>query len=970
MLRSGTYRAIAEGHTLEVRIESISDGTWVCSGDITRGTAFIASFIASDLAVDAVAGAVTGAITFRGNAELFTGSLQVNVDDRGTGSFQLGIDMEGGHRDVVAGRIDWQGAFLRRLFIEIDGLPGTQPPRAYTTRTNHEITIERAFEQVGFDVDVVVDSFPPASQGSRTRGYTLAEIHTAMERLRGDVPADRLHAHVFVCSYLMGRGNRGVLGIMYDFGAADLNRRPREGVAIFYDHPLLSDPRVPQAARDREYLFTVIHEVGHALNLLHSFDKARPSALSWMNYPHLYPRGYETLPGYDGTAEFWRQFDETFDAEELRHLRHASPREIMAGGFTFGTYEEGASVPFGGTASPRRTALGANPLRTAHDVRLTLNPVKTEYDLGEPVFFDTTIRNTGLDPIRVPDALDPSEGYLRLLVRHPSGLVRRYRPPVRLCKQAQRQYLRMGEAINFPALPLIVGADGPTFTEPGQYLVIGQFGGIDGARIVQSNPASVRIRVPNRATEKVAEALWTRPAVLQSLYLRHPLVNPEAWSEFEEKVAQYKLPEDNTTASYLNYVAGLGWMQPFDTGVGRAYHADKAGAERRFRLVKREGLPRSTGNRVEESLKNLVPARRTRAVVLHAKRGQRSPWVALDDDRPHAESTADDNLHLMTPDDRSRSEIPPSGLFGSLGLADAPAAALDPWARVVPSLRGTSTFADVVSWNIEHLHGKHQKVPRVAELIRDMRCDFWGLQEVDAESLKLLIEAINSTGSIRYGYLAVEGSGQQSGCLYRTDTTRVRRLDVPKKIFGKSLNVTMADGTTARKKVFLRDPLLCEVSVRQASGRSFDFRCAIVHLKTTDTKVKDKGNRWRAASARDLAAWIADDQSTGNERDYLIMGDMNAETANQGLGPLSKDHRLLSVGMREKYGKDQALTRVASKRLLDHIVITSDAVAHTAKQDIKEQLIIRTDAKIADWTTGLSDHVPVAVRFVLGEDQD
>jgi hypothetical protein len=40
------------------------------------------------------------------------------------------------------------------------------------------------------------------------------------------------------------------------------------------------------------------------------------------------------------------------------------------------------------------------------------------------------------------------------------------------------------------------------------------------------------------------------------------------------------------------------------------------------------------------------------------------------------------------------------------------------------------------------------------------------------------------------------------------------------------------------------------------------------------------------------------------------------------------------------------------------------------QEDEDEQIIIRSDQKISDWTTAFSDHVPVAVRFVIGEDVD
>jgi endonuclease/exonuclease/phosphatase family metal-dependent hydrolase len=548
----------------------------------------------------------------------------------------------------------------------------------------------------------------------------------------------------------------------------------------------------------------------------------------------------------------------------------------------------------------------------------------------------------------------------------------------------------MDEFIELRAMPLIVAADGPIFTEPGTYLVVAQLGGVDGTRIVQSPPAQVRIRVPDRATERVAEAMWTNPLFMEALYLRHPLVALEAWHSFEETLASNPTSADNTTSSYVNYVAGLGWMHPFDPGFGRPREADTAGMERRFKQVNPEGLPANAARRVKGSLKSLVGGGRVQAAYIKStekddakkertKRQELAHWTAVghrdhkspeDQGRDNVSRPGDDTHVFIRRQELARSEVPPGGLFGATALGGDPAAVLDPWARVVPSLRGKSTFADVVSWNIEHLHSNEWKIPHIAELMRDMRCDFWGLQEVDAESVALLTEAINSAGSIRYDYLVVDGPGQQSGCLFRTDTTRVHPLTVPNDIFGKSIDVDMIDGSTVKKKVFLRAPLLCEVSVRQSGGGVFDFRTAIVHLKSTDTSVADKGNKWRVTAAKALAAWITADQSIAGERDYLVMGDMNAETAQQGLGPLSKDHRLLTVGMQTRYGKEEALTRVASKRLLDHIVITSDAVAHMPAEDIEEQLIIRTDSQIANWTSDFSDHVPVAVRFVLGKDAD
>jgi endonuclease/exonuclease/phosphatase family metal-dependent hydrolase len=198
------------------------------------------------------------------------------------------------------------------------------------------------------------------------------------------------------------------------------------------------------------------------------------------------------------------------------------------------------------------------------------------------------------------------------------------------------------------------------------------------------------------------------------------------------------------------------------------------------------------------------------------------------------------------------------------------------------------------------------------------------------------------------------------------------RSDELNEAFSSEMDVRLANGKRAKRRIFHRRPLFLDVRITQGSAQVFDFRCAVVHLKSTDAKLADTGSSLRAAAARLLARWIADDRGQGIETDYLILGDMNAETAEQGLRDFSEQNGLdlLSVGMRETYGQDDALTRVASKRLLDHIVVTSDSVALMPEKDLGEQIIIRSDAVLSDWTREFSDHVPVAVRFVLRSDVD
>ena len=122
--------------------------------------------------------------------------------------------------------------------------------RSFRDCVGSEVSIESAFAAAGVDARLVVDPFlgDPAPEMER-RGFTFAELHRAMTDRRDSRADDRLQTHVFLATHLSGRNGRSVLGVMYDFGAHDLNSRSREGVAVFGRHPALSDPRVQHEER-------------------------------------------------------------------------------------------------------------------------------------------------------------------------------------------------------------------------------------------------------------------------------------------------------------------------------------------------------------------------------------------------------------------------------------------------------------------------------------------------------------------------------------------------------------------------------------------------------------------------------------------------------------------------------------------------------------------------------------------------
>jgi hypothetical protein len=122
-----------------------------------------------------------------------------------------------------------------------------------------------AFADAGINLSVSQFGDPVKIDASGLDGrWTDEELHAAMVANfahHRDDPQWRLYL-LFATEYV----NPGVLGIMFDSDDAS----PRQGSAVFANHPMLAGQG---AARDRDYLFTVVHELGHAFNLLHSFQK-------------------------------------------------------------------------------------------------------------------------------------------------------------------------------------------------------------------------------------------------------------------------------------------------------------------------------------------------------------------------------------------------------------------------------------------------------------------------------------------------------------------------------------------------------------------------------------------------------------------------------------------------------------------------------------------------------------------------
>ena len=159
VVRSGRYAAPSETMDLAVRLERTPSAGMILSGDVRRQGSYLASFVSTTASESSSTGTIEAIVQFRGNADLDTGALRLDIDERGFGSYQLTVDLQNGHKDFFAGELRWESSRYRKLRIEIDGLDGTLPPKHFDSRTGTQVSIKSAYESVGFDVTIEEDPF-------------------------------------------------------------------------------------------------------------------------------------------------------------------------------------------------------------------------------------------------------------------------------------------------------------------------------------------------------------------------------------------------------------------------------------------------------------------------------------------------------------------------------------------------------------------------------------------------------------------------------------------------------------------------------------------------------------------------------------------------------------------------------------------------------------------------------------------
>jgi hypothetical protein len=393
-------------------------------------------------------------------------------------------------------------SYFRSLLWEQDSVAGAVPFVSYDTGSLPQpagsparvLTVPKAFAEAGLQLQVstapnVIDT----SAAGPNAKWSDAELHAAMvNHFSVWQNAPLWQSWLLVATSHEG----GFRGIMFDYADAF----QRQGCAVFHDAIQGTD-----AASQRAQLRTYVHELGHAFNLLHSWQKnlADPPQplgpngglgdLSWMNYTWKYQ---PPPPEPGGEAAYWAAFPFAFTDNELGHLRHGFYQDVIMGGNRFGK-----------GAAEIDPAMFDAPI--VDDSRLALDlRGRTTFEFGEPVVVELKLSTTDLRGQTAHGYLHPNNGLVSIAIRQPSGRTVLYRPLLPRCVDETRTVQLDGtQPAIYQSAYIGYGRDGHTFQQPGSYELRAQYVANDGSRIV-SPVLRVQVRPPlSRADQEVAELL-------------------------------------------------------------------------------------------------------------------------------------------------------------------------------------------------------------------------------------------------------------------------------------------------------------------------------------------------------------------------------------------------------------------------------------------------------------------------------
>jgi len=426
-------------------------------------------------------------------------TLRIRVSRSGAlGNQEAEVTFDGTGAGALTHVYQFKDVYFDRVEFEFDATADAHPVYQIDTRDHpnrpsdlplEPLTIEDVFRRTGFNVSISGGgSVVPIAGAGIDRVWSDTEMHDAMQ-VAWSRFADRPQWALWVFSAALHEEGGDLGGIMFD---SDPSRRPhRQGTAIFTESFIKDAPAgdpAPAAFIRRTRFWTAVHEMGHAFNLAHSWQKSlgtswisvpnESEARSFMNYP-LRVAGRETA--------FYSTFRYRFSDQELLFMRHAPRRFVQMGNADW--FDDHAFENAATSAEPELK------------LELRLNRQKPVLDFLEPAMVELKVTNVSGDPMVVDAHLLQDVDNLTLVVKRDGVPARVWQPFARRCMRPKKVALAPGESLYHP-LFTAVGSGGWLVAEPGWYTLQASLELASGEDVV-SAPLRLKVLPPRGYEDEV-----------------------------------------------------------------------------------------------------------------------------------------------------------------------------------------------------------------------------------------------------------------------------------------------------------------------------------------------------------------------------------------------------------------------------------------------------------------------------------
>lgn len=377
-------------------------------------------------------------------------------------------------QELWSGTIPKISDYFRQTQFEIDYEAGIERWLTYNTNSlprpanvsDEELTLEKTFGRAG--IEVSHSSAINEVSGSDINGrWSQQELHDAMIANWSRDEGNPWAMWVFLAKKFEDTPGFVTFGIMFD----TVGSFHRSGTAIFSQS--IADfypPNIPQrdALIQRHHFRTLIHEIGHAYNLLHSWQKSygtpwnssvvdEPEARSFMNYPN------RVLGGEDA---YWQDFAFRFSNQELLFLRHAPEAFVNMGTAHFAT-NHGEIAP---TGELMKELNNIDPTQATLNLELRVNKKHSVFQYMEPVVLELKLTNISSQPRSVEKTILEDIGHMTINITRNRSETKQYRSYARPCYCEQKVTLQPGQSL-YSSIFLSAGSLGWYLADPGFYEV-------------------------------------------------------------------------------------------------------------------------------------------------------------------------------------------------------------------------------------------------------------------------------------------------------------------------------------------------------------------------------------------------------------------------------------------------------------------------------------------------------------------